>query len=100
MLVAAQAFDAASQALRAPGAGAPDGLAAILSGETWRRPSWFLTVPLLIDALALAPLVARRALAARRAGYAGPGTRRTALGAAAFGALALAYALFGIFSRP
>ena len=100
MLFAAQAFDAASLALRAPGAGAPDALAAVLAAETWRRPSWFLIVPLLTDALALAPLVARRALAARRAGYAGPGTRRTALGAAAFGALALAYALFGMLGRP
>jgi APA family basic amino acid/polyamine antiporter len=66
MLLATRAFDVWLAAVKqVPGAGALAALPAVFRPGPWLEVSWFLIVPLAVNAFVLCPVVIRRALRAR-----------------------------------
>jgi APA family basic amino acid/polyamine antiporter len=79
LLIFMRGFDVWLGALKEQGASATSALRAVFSRGPWFEVSWFLIVPLVLNALVLCPIVIRRAMNAKRDGVrVGGGTIVTA----------------------
>jgi hypothetical protein len=68
-----------------------DVLAAVFNREAWLKPSWFLLIPLALNAFVLCPIIAFKALRARRNGFRAGGTTGSLAVAAALALVTLIY---------